>query len=72
MTARMPRSTCRLAADCPLCDRRIKPGAKMGKDFTSNEWVHLGCLIRKVNSRPSRAVTDPSQPVVSPAQGSDA
>lgn len=47
---KMPRSTCKVAQPCVLCPSRIKPGMKMGKDFTSNEWVHLGCLIRKINS----------------------
>lgn len=22
---------------------------KMGKDFATNEWVHIGCLIRKIH-----------------------
>ena len=45
-TPRLPRTTAKIAQDCSLCARRIKPGKKLGKDFTTNEWVHVGCLFR--------------------------
>jgi hypothetical protein len=40
---------------------------KMAKDFTSNEWVHLGCLIRKMNAR-SRLGTSEMRSVASVKQ----
>ena len=48
---RMSKSKCRLAQDCSLCPQRIKVGTWMALDFGSNEWVHLGCLMRKINAR---------------------
>lgn len=46
---RFPRATCKVAQDCSLCPRRIKPGKKIGKDYATNEWVHVGCLFRKMH-----------------------
>ena len=50
---KMSKTKCRMAQDCSLCPQRIKVGTWMGLDFTSNEWVHLGCLVRKIQARPS-------------------
>lgn len=49
--AKMPRSRCKVRQPCVLCPLAIRPGMAMAKDFTSNEWVHLGCLIRKINTQ---------------------
>ncbi len=45
-----PRATAKSAQDCSLCPRRIRPGKKLGKDFETNEWVHVGCLFRKMHA----------------------
>ena len=49
----MPRSTCKVAHDCPLCPHRVRPGQRIALDFDSREWTHLGCLIRKMHERPA-------------------
>ncbi len=54
-TPRFPRSTAKIAQDCRLCSRRITPGKKLGKDFATNEWVHVGCLFRKMHAIPPSA-----------------
>lgn len=46
---KFPRTTCKVPQACALCPQRIRAGMVMAKDFTSNEWVHVGCLIRKIN-----------------------
>lgn len=55
MPMKMPRSRCRVAAACDLCEMRIKPGMWMGLDFTSKTWCHIGCLIRKINATKAAA-----------------
>lgn len=47
----MPKSRCKTPQACVLCPQRIKAGMWMGKDFDTREWVHVGCLVRKVNAR---------------------
>lgn len=46
----MPRSTCKVPHDCQLCTRRVRVGKPMAKDFDTGEWVHVGCLVRKISA----------------------
>lgn len=47
----MPRTRCRVAQDCALCPVRIKPGSWIGKDFRTQLWCHVGCLVREMHRR---------------------
>lgn len=48
--SRMPRKKAKIAEDCIHCDLRIRPGQWLAKDFTYAVWVHVGCLIRRLNA----------------------
>jgi hypothetical protein len=48
MSRKTPTARCRRAQDCLLCPERIKPGMWMKLEYASGEWVHAGCLVRKV------------------------
>ena len=50
MPVRIPRATCKVPQPCSLCPVRIKAGQRMGKDFDTREWAHLGCLVRKIHT----------------------
>ena len=47
---KMPKGRCKAPQNCQLCPIRIKAGQRVAKDFDTKLWVHLGCLVRKINA----------------------
>lgn len=47
----IPRTRARTTEPCRLCDYKIKQGQRVGMDFRTKEWSHLGCVIRLINKR---------------------
>lgn len=58
---RLPKAMCKVPQACHLCPQRIKAGQRMGKDFDTGQWAHLGCLVRKIStSRVASSLRSPA------------
>lgn len=50
MDGRMPTTMAKVRSDCALCEIKVKPGQRVAKHFATDSWVHVGCMVRRLNS----------------------
>lgn len=48
-TRRFSKTRAKKADTCVLCTQRIRPGMPIALCYAEEAWVHVGCLVRRMN-----------------------